>query len=464
MDKNSKIIPLFPEEELMDVRGAAFQGTELGQLHATIPWNDLAALLPVPKSSNGCGAKPWFNNAGKFACMFLKHYTGLSDKKLIQRINTDWAMQEFCGIRLGINEQIKDVDIIGRIRGQLSADLEKLPEAQKVLADEWFKYIEQEELHQVSGDASCYESYLRYPTDVKLLWECAWWLYEKQLFRICSELKVNRPRNKFKEQSRKQLAYSKKKRKKPSQTKVRLRALLYLVGKGKHQLEELLKEPQAAEHFSVKDLFTYQIVSKVLDQQQYMFDNNVRSVENRIVSIFKHYVRPIVRGKENKAVEFGMKTHKIQIAGISFVEYTSFDAYNESTRMKSTLALHEELTGVKCMRAAFDQLYATNANRKLLTQEQIMTNFSRKGKASTKQNEVARKQEQIIKQQLGKDRATVLEGSFGNEKNHYGLRKIKARSAETEQVWLFFGMMTANAVKVMRLKNKKEKEQLKKAS
>jgi len=464
MDKNSKIIPLFPEEELMDVRGAAFQDTELGQLHATIPWNDLAALLPLPKSSNGCGAKPWFNNAGKFACMFLKHYTGLSDRKLIQRINTDWAMQEFCGIRLGINERIKDLDIIGRIRGHLSANLEKLPEAQKVLAHEWFKYVKQEDLQQVSGDASCYESYLRYPTDVKLLWECVEWLYKKQIFRICEELKVKRPRNKFTEQSGKQLAYSKRKRKAPSQTKVRLRALLYLVTKGKHQLHELLKEPEAMQHFSVKDLSTYLIVAEVLEQQQYMFDHNVRSVKNRIVSIFKPYIRPIVRGKENKSVEFGMKTHKIQIAGLSFVEYTSFDAYNESTRMKSTLALHEELTGVECLRAAFDQIYATNGNRKLLTQGQILTNFSRKGRASTQQSEAEKKEEQKIKQRLGKERATILEGSFGNEKNHYGLRKIKARSAETEQIWMFFGIMTANAVKVMRLKVGKVKERLKQAS
>jgi len=464
VNKNSKVIPLFPEEELLDVRSHAFSQTELGDLYSTIPWEELSALLPLPKSSKSCGVKPWFDNAGKFACMFLKHYTGLSDKKLIERINTDWAMQEFCGIRLGFNKRIKDMAIIGRIRGEIAAHLQQLPEVQKTLAHEWFQYVDQEALEQVSGDASCYESYLRYPTDIKLLWECVEWIYEKQLFRICAELKVNRPRNKFKEQPRKQLAYSKKKRKKPSVTKVRLRALLYLVNKGKHQLEELLKEPQAAEHFSIKDLSTYQTVSKVLEQQQYMFDNHVRSVENRIVSIFKDYLRPIVRGKENKAVEFGMKTHKVQIAGISFVEYTSFDAYNESTRMASTLALHSELTGVKCMRAAFDQLYATNANRKLLTQEQIMTNFSRKGRAGTKQSEQQKKERHLIKQQLGKERATVLEGSFGNEKNHYGLRKIKARSAETEQVWMFFGMMTANAVKVMKLKAKQEKESLRQAS
>ena len=458
MNKDSKIIPLFPEESLLDVRALAFQETELGKLHAIIPWEALSNLLPAPKSSYSCGAKPWFTNAGKFACMFLKHYTNLSDEKLIDRINTDWAMQEFCGIRLGINQRIKDKEIIGRIRGQLSVHLEQLPQFQKELANEWFKHVKQESLKQVSADASCYESYLRYPTDVKLLWECVEWLYDKQLFPICNQLKINRPRNKFREQSRKQLSFAKKKKKTAQETKVRLRALLLLTNKGKKQLEELLKNPLALDYFSLKDLHTFMIVSKVIEQQQYMFDNNVRSVENRIVSIFKDYVRPIVRGKENKSVEFGMKTHKIQIAGISFIEYNSFDAYNESTRLVSTLLLHEELTGIKCERAAFDQIYATNANRKILTQKKIKTNFSKKGRAKKNQSQKEKEKERKVKQELAKERATVLEGSFGNEKNHYGLRKIKARSAETEQVWVFFGIMTANAVKVMKLKNKRTKQ------
>jgi len=40
---------------------------------------------------------------------------------------------------------------------------------------------------------------------------------------------------------------------------------------------------------------------------------------------------------------------------------------------------------------------------------------------------------------------TVLEGSFGNEKNHYLLNKIKARTQPTEVAWIFFGMLAANA-------------------
>lgn len=460
--KTSKVIPLFKEEDILDVRTLCFRQSELGRIHQTIPWQELSDLLPTPKSSYSCGAKPWFDNAGKFATMFLKHYTNLSDEKLIERINTDWAMQEFCGIRLGINEGIKSKDIIGRIRGELAAHLDKLPEFQRIVAKEWFKNVKKEDLTTTGADASCYESHLRYPTDIKLLWECIEWLYEKQLFPICAALKINRPRNKFKEQKRKQLAYAKKKRTTPTERKVRLRALLHLVKKGLDQLEELfVQNPASLQHFSKKDIVVLDTVKKVLEQQQYMFDHNVRKVDNRIVSIFKPYLRPIVRGKENKKVEFGMKTHKIQIGGISFIEHNSFDAYNEGIRLKEVLNLHEELTGVRCEKAAFDQIYANNGNRKILTEKKILTNFSRKGKESTQLSEAEKKKIQKEKEQLGKQRATVLEGSFGNEKNHYGLKKIKARSAESEQIWVFFGIMTANAVKVSKLITKLEKEKRK---
>jgi hypothetical protein len=54
----------------------------------------------------------------------------------------------------------------------------------------------------------------------------------------------------------------------------------------------------------------------------------------------------------------------------------------------------------------------------------------------------------------------VLEGSFGNEKNHYLLDKIKARNQQTEILWIFFGVMTANAVQMGRriaMSKKKQK-------
>lgn len=71
------------------------------------------------------------------------------------------------------------------------------------------------------------------------------------------------------------------------------------------------------------------IIRKVLVQEKELFEN--RKVKNRIVSIDKHYIRPIVRGKETRSVEFGAKVNNIQIDGISFIEHLSFNAFNEGS-------------------------------------------------------------------------------------------------------------------------------------
>ena len=63
---------------------------------------------------------------------------------------------------------------------------------------------------------------------------------------------------------------------------------------------------------------------------------------------------------------------------------------------------------------------------------------------------------------LDKERGTRLEGSFGNEKNHYYLQKINAGNTHTEKCRMFFGMMTANAAIIT---NRREKQTaLKKAA
>jgi len=41
-----------------------------------------------------------------------------------------------------------------------------------------------------------------------------------------------------------------------------------------------------------------------------------------------------------------------------------------------------------------------------------------------------------------------MKGSFGTEKEHYGLQKIKAMTEKNEILWIFFGVHTANAVRI----------------
>ena len=37
-----------------------------------------------------------------------------------------------------------------------------------------------------------------------------------------------------------------------------------------------------------------------------------------------------------------------------------------------------------------------------------------------------------------------MEGSFGTQKRHYSMSRIKARKKETEILYIFFGIHTAN--------------------
>lgn len=80
---------------------------------------------------------------------------------------------------------------------------------------------------------------------------------------------------------------------------------------------------------------------------------------------------------------------------------------------------------VRCV--ATDSIYANNANRKFCTKYGISTSFVRKGRAA--KNEPLRK---VLRSELSKERATRLEGSFGTQKQHYSLARIKARNRKTE--------------------------------
>ena len=120
------------------------------------------------------------------------------------------------------------------------------------------------------------------------------------------------------------------------------------------------------------------IIRKVLVQEKEMFEG--RKVSDRIVSIDRHYVRPIVRGKETKSVEFGAKVNNIQIDGISFIEHLSFKTFNEGIRLKNCIRMQQKLMNVRVRCVAADSIYANNINRKFCTKYGISTSFVRKGR------------------------------------------------------------------------------------
>lgn len=439
-------LTLFDPDVALSLRHRIFAKTHLGQFHASLPISELAALLGQSKTN--VGAKPWFDNYGKIALQFLKAYEGWSDAKLLERLNTDWALQLFCGIQLGPNQVIKDKDLIWKTRKWVATHLD-IWKAQEVLIAHWKPWMKN--LHMGLCDATCYESYIKFPTDVKLLWDCIQWLH-KQIKGLSKALGQRRPRSKYKEQKKKQLSYARQRRKTRKQERRRRRQLLYLCDKLLFQMGGQLDEWNRQENRDERllDEFSwkrYQTIGKIYVQQSYHFEHPEQSIPQRIVSLYKPYLRPIVRGKENKRVEFGAKVNTWQVDGLNFLEYLSFKAFNEGTRLKKGVVFHHRNFG-KLRQLGADQIYATNANRCFCTKLNINTCFKPKGRR--KHDILLRQQQDQVRKAIGIARATVLEGSYGNEKNHYGLRKVKARKEITEIAWIFFGMMSANAVKIVR--------------
>ena len=152
-------------------------------------------------------------------------------------------------------------------------------------------------------------------------------------------------------------------------------------------------------------------------------------------------MRPIVRGKEVKPVEFGAKCNNIQVDGMSFIEKLSFNAFNEGTRLEHCIKMHKRLFKVDAKKIGGDTGYAGTANRNLCKELGIQTSFVKRGRPTTEKND-----KDHVRQELARVRATAMEGSFGTQKENYAMRRIKARKKKTEILYIFFGIHTANLV------------------
>ncbi len=381
-----------------------FLNSELGKIYQVIPWNDLIRSLHLKE--NRQGRKSLFSPQGKLALMFLKSYSNLSDRKLFEYLNGSIHYQMFCGIFLG-PDQLDDFKIISKIRTELAKKL-NIRVLQDVLAKFWKPYINDTNI--VLQDATCYESYMRYPVNVKLLFESVDWMYG-QMKRTCKFLKIRTPRTRYLEQKEKYYTYMRMRKKPWKQTVKRTKSLLYLLDKLIREQDKIEDRYRIHIRFPEKYYIRKNVIRKVLSQQTQMFQTG-KSVPGRIVSISKSYIRPIVRGKEVKKVEFGAKVNMIQFDGINFIEHLSFEPFHEGTRLIGAVRYSRTLFG-RVTHISADAIYANNVNRKWCTQQKIITNFVRKGRPGKYED-----QRKIMAHELSKQRAIRMEGSFGTEKQH----------------------------------------------
>lgn len=421
-------------EDALPQYWSGFLQTDLGKIYQAIPWKELMVVFGL--KTHSVGRKATFSPQGKLALMFLKSYANCSDQQLVEQLSGNIYYQLFCGVILAPDKPLTDGKIVSEIRCDLAKKLE-IDEVQKVFANYWKPSMKETDI--VLMDATCYESSVRYPTDQKLLWEAVEWSYA-QLCAHCRFLGLRRPRTKYLKWEARYASYKRLRRRPAARRRSITGGLLRLLAKIDGELDLIEQEELGLDtHY-----FGKRAVMKTVYNQQFNKFHHGINPKGRIISFAKPYLRPIVRGKEVKLVEFGAKVNKFQVNGINFIQRLDFNAFNECKELKKTVHKARKLFGtIRCIGA--DAIYATNENRRWCTKFNIKTDFKRKGRPG--EFEAHRK---ALAKQITRERATRLEGSFGNEKNRYGLHRIRARTRETEVLWIFFGIHTPNALVIGR--------------
>ncbi len=137
------------------------------------------------------------------------------------------------------------------------------------------------------------------------------------------------------------------KQKRPPRNKQRqvIKKHLHYINRNLGHIQQLIELGATRESLNKKQYKTWLVLTEVYRQQQWLFDNNKQSIADRTVSLSQPHIRPIVRGKAGKSVEFGAKLSASCFEGYVFLDRMSWDNFNESGDLKAQVEAYYSFTG-----------------------------------------------------------------------------------------------------------------------
>jgi len=437
------------------------------KLSQCIPWDALAESYY--KSLSTTQGRPAKDARLVIGAVIIKHKLCLSDEETVDQIQENPYLQFFVGLP-GYQTQAPFVpSLFVEIRKRMGQSMfdefheaiinaveEKKPKASATKPqkandkdDDNLPPPESRQTEEAKPDkqgklildATVANQAIRYPTDLSLLNEAR--EFSEQIIDILhskSSRQKKKPRT-YREKARKAyLAIVKLRR--PGRKVLRRgikQQLQYLRRNLKHIDEQLEEWPQGkAIPLPNWLLRRYWVLPHLYQQQHEMYHNKVQRCDNRIVSISQPYVRPIVRGKLDKPVEFGSKLSvSLTGEGLAHVDALRWDAFNEGQDLETQVESYKARYGHYPEVVIGDTIYGTRANRSYLKQRGIRFAGKPLGrpKKVTEENKEALKRLKAQRQQEYRERIPI-EGKFGQGKNGYRLNYIRAKRADTSLSWV----------------------------
>jgi hypothetical protein len=339
-----------------------------------IPWSEFEAEyaenFPTEK---GLRAKSFRMALG---ALIIKEKLGISDRETVEQIRENPYLQYFIGQSSYSNELPFDPSLLVHFRQRISPNLinkvkERMVEKIRSLTPVKPEKKKDSDAKNESPnrgkliiDATCAPADISYPTDLGLL-NGARVHTEKIidiLYKQIKEKTHKKPRT-YRNLARKDyLAVAKQRRPTRKKRRQAIKKQLQYIKRKLANIGQLIDSGATLEGLNKKQYKTLLVLTEVSRQQQWLFDNNKQSIEDRIVSLSQPYIRPIVRGKAGKSVEFGAKISASCFEGYVFLDRMSWDNFNESGDLKAQVEAYYKFTGHYPESVHADRIYRTREN------------------------------------------------------------------------------------------------------
>jgi IS5 family transposase len=394
--------------------------------------------------------------------VIIKHKLTLSDEETVLQIQENPYLQYFVGLSSYKDEAPFTPSLFVTIRKRMGSAvfasfeetvLSSIKEKQARKVSGQNKKERSENQGKMLVDATVAEQAIHYSTDLNLVNE-ARDISEALVDELYNLTDLPKKPRTYRQQARKNyLAVARKRKAGGKLRRKGIRQQLQYLRRNFRYIEELLDLIGGCSFpLPHKRQRQYWIIQHVYTQQHTMYKNNKRRCDDRIVSIHQPHVRPIVRGKASRNVEFGCKLNVSMVDGIAVVDRFGWDAFNESTDLIAQIEHYRGQYGYYPETVLGDGIYGTRANRQYMKSKRIRFGGKPLGRPrkQTEVNAEQMKREKLQRRQDALDRIPV-EGKFGQGKNGYRLNYIRAKTQKTSEAWINSIFLVMNLMVLLRI-------------
>ncbi|MGK7940983.1 MAG: IS5 family transposase [Crocosphaera sp.] len=423
-----------------------------------IPWAEFEAEYAEKFSEKMCApAKPFLMALG---ALIIKETLGISDRETVQQIKENPYLQYFIGLSEYSNDSPFEASMMVYFRERIQMNFVKKIN-QKMVKDfqeeteeiSTEKKKEEKELEKVTNkgklilDATAAPADITYPNDLAILNQT-----RKQSELILDSLHQNRqnkldkkPRTYRKKARKNFLKVAKKRRVSRKERRDAILKQLQYIKRNLSHIDNLINSGAELSSLSPRKYKMLLVIAEVYRQQLWMYENESNRIDDRIVSITQPHIRPIVRGKAGKPVEFGAKLSVSCFDNYVFLDHLSWDNFNESGDLQTQVEAYKNYTGYYPSSVHVDRIYRTRANRAWCKERGIRISGPPLGRPPKNVSKQTKKQAQDDERFRN-----AIEGKFGQAKRRYGLNCIMTKLSSTSESSIAITFLVINLSTLLR--------------